>query len=125
MYSRLKLLLPVLGIGLAGCAEPYDNASYYPGYGYGYGYPAYVSPYPDYYSPFYGGLVFGGFGRDHDRDFDRDRDHDFARHREGGEHHGVAAAHAGGGQVANAPAGGGHQGIVGRLAGQAQAQRPH
>lgn len=112
------LLLGAVGLGLAACAGPYDYTAPYPSYGY-------VAPYPDeFYSPVYGGFAWGGgwgFGRDrdHDRDHDHDHDRDHGHHFAGGEQHG-AVAH---GQVANAPGGAGHQGFVGRIAGQAQ--RPH
>jgi hypothetical protein len=84
------LLLPAAALGLASCAEGYD---YYGSNGYGYygPYADYAYP-PDFYGPFSGGLIVGGFGH---RDFDR---HAF--------HHGGAftsPAHFRSGAIAMAP----------------------
>jgi hypothetical protein len=73
--ARMLLLLPLLGLGLAACAVPYDDNVPYAAY-----------PYPDdYYMPGYGGVVwdYGGGWHYHWQDWNHHAD---AGHRSGGHH---------------------------------------
>lgn len=68
---RMLLLLPFLGLGLAGCAVPYDDTVPYAAYAYP----------DDYYMPGYGGVVwdYGGGWHYHW--------HDWAHHADAGHRH--------------------------------------